>query len=181
MNLPNLITLARLFVVPVTVWLVIEDRFLAAFWVFIGAGISDAVDGFLARQMNARTTLGAFMDPLADKALLVSVYVALGYTGYLPDWLVILVVFRDVMIIGGVILMVILTGKVEMQPIMISKINTTLQIVLAGLVLGDIAFGLSLGTVQLVLVYTVAVTTLLSGAAYVLQLGRRAPDLEDAG
>jgi cardiolipin synthase len=178
-NLPNLITLARIFAVPLTVWLVMEDRLITAFWVFIGAGISDAVDGFLARQMNARTTLGAYMDPLADKALLVSVYVALGYAGYLPDWLVILVVFRDVMIVGGVVLVATLNGHVEMRPLMVSKINTTLQIILAALALGNIGFALGLNVVQTLIVYAVAATTLVSGFAYVLRLARQAPGFED--
>ena len=179
MNLPNLITLARLFAVPVVVWLIMEDRLITAFWVFIGAGISDAVDGFLARQLNARTTLGAYMDPLADKALLVSVYVALGYAGYLPDWLVILVVFRDVMIVGGAVLVAILNGHVEMRPLMVSKVNTTLQIILAALALGNFGFGLGQEVVQNLFVYAVSATTLVSGVAYVLRLVRQAPGFED--
>jgi cardiolipin synthase len=178
-NLPNLISLARLFAVPLAVWLIIEDRLISSFWVFIGAGISDAVDGFLARHLDARTTLGSYLDPLADKALLVSVYVALGYTGDLPDWLVILVVFRDVMIVGGAILVSILTGHVEMRPLMISKVNTMLQIILAGFALGNIGYDLSLQVVQTVLIYTVAATTMLSGVAYVFRLGRQAPGIED--
>jgi cardiolipin synthase len=129
--------------------------------------------------MNARTTLGAYMDPLADKALLVSVYVALGYAGYLPDWLVILVVFRDVMIVGGVVLVATLNGHVEMRPLMVSKINTTLQIVLAALALGNIGFALGLNVVQTLIVYAVAATTLVSGFAYVLRLARQAPGFED--
>ena len=179
MNLPNLISLARLFAVPVVVWLIMEDRLIAAFWVFIGAGISDAVDGFLARQLNARTTLGAYMDPLADKALLVSVYVALGYAGYLPDWLVILVVFRDVMIVGGAVLVAILNGHVEMRPLMVSKVNTTLQIILAALALGNFGFGLGQEVVQNLFVYAVSATPLVSGVAYVIRLVRQAPGFED--
>lgn len=180
MNLPNLITLARLFAVPLAVWLIIEDHLITAFWVFIGAGISDGVDGFLARYLDARTTLGAYMDPLADKALLVSVYVALGYAGYLPDWLVILVVFRDVMIVGGALMVTFLNGHVEMRPLMVSKVNTTMQIILAALVLGNLGYPLGLEMIQTVVVYAVAATTLVSGAAYVVRLVRQAPGFEES-
>ncbi len=180
MNLPNLISLARLIAVPLAVWLILDNRPIMAFWVFIAAGISDAVDGFLARQLNARTTLGSFLDPLADKALLVSVYVTLGYVGHLPDWLVILVVFRDVLIVGGVVLVYILTGKAEMRPLMISKINTTFQILLATFVLIHIGYGLNLLGPQQIGIYAVAATTILSGAAYIRGLIRQAPVIEES-
>jgi len=178
-SLPNIITLVRLLAVPLVVWLILQDRSVVAFWVFIGAGLSDAIDGFLARQLDLRTTLGTYLDPLADKALLVSVYVALGLTTYLPDWLVILVVFRDVMIIGGVVLVALITGLLEMRPLWISKVNTTMQIVLAGFALGNGAYGLDMDVTQMLLVFVVAGTTVLSGAAYVRQLVRRAPALEE--
>ena len=179
MNLPNFITLARLIAVPITVWLILQNELALAFWIFVGAGISDAVDGFLARYLNARTTLGSYLDPLADKILLVSVYVALGYTGHLADWLVILVVFRDVMIVGGVLLVTLLSGEVEMRPLFVSKLNTTMQIVLAALVLAHFGYAFDLPTVQAVLSVVVAGTTVLSGAAYMRQLVRRTPIIED--
>lgn len=179
MNFPNLISLARLLAVPVTVWLLLDGRFAIAFWVFVGAGVSDAVDGYLARALNSRSALGAYLDPLADKALLVSIYVALGYTGHLPDWLVILVVFRDVMIVGGVVLMGLLNGNVAMKPLFVSKVNTVMQIVLAASVLALAGYGLVLDGLLVALMLLVAATTVLSGACYIVQMVRRPPGLEE--
>ena len=101
MNLPNLITLARLLAVPLVVFLILQGLMTAAFWMFFAAGISDAVDGYLAKRMDAVTELGTYLDPIADKTLLVAVYVTLGIAGHVPTWLVILVVSRDLLIIGG--------------------------------------------------------------------------------
>ena len=88
LNLPNLITLGRLLSVPLAVWLIIEARYGVAFWIFVAAGISDALDGYIAKRFDRRTRLGALLDPIADKALLVGVYVTLGIAGQLPHWLV---------------------------------------------------------------------------------------------
>ena len=107
---------------------------------FIAAGVSDAIDGFIAKNFNVRTTLGGYLDPLADKALLTSVYVTLGYEDHIEDWLVILIVFRDVLIIGGAILYQTLTQALTMQPLWISKINTVAQIMLAALLLGLLGY-----------------------------------------
>lgn len=166
LNLPNLLTLGRLLSVPVTVWLISDGRMLAAFWLFVAAGVSDALDGLLARLFNARTLLGTYLDPLADKALLVSIYVALGWQGELESWLVIMVVFRDVFIIGGVLLMYVVTDRAADRPIFISKVNTAMQLVLASVVLAHLGFGLGLSLVIALLTYLVALTTLASGIAY---------------
>src|SRR5690349_2831535 len=101
LNLPNLITMARILCVPLIVWTITAGHMLPAFLLFLLAGISDAVDGFLAKRFNMATELGAVLDPLADKALIVSIYVALGFTETLPRWIVILVVSRDILIVGG--------------------------------------------------------------------------------
>lgn len=165
-RLPNLISLARLFAVPVVVWLIASGQMAVAFWVFIAAGISDAVDGFIAKRFDAASTFGRYIDPLADKALLVSCFVALGIEGQITTWLVILVVFRDVLIIGGAILALPLGRPVIIQPLFISKLNTTLQIVLVALVLAEIGVGMRDGQLLLVMQYIVAVTTLASGIGY---------------
>ncbi|MCP5368737.1 MAG: CDP-alcohol phosphatidyltransferase family protein [Hyphomicrobiales bacterium] len=178
-NVPNLITLARILSVPVAVWLVLTGHMLAAFWVFVAAGISDAMDGFIAKRFNAVTELGAYLDPLADKALLVSVYVTLGQQEYLATWLVILVVFRDVLIVAGALLFETLTHSLTMQPLMISKVNTAAQIVLAALVLGFNGFGIDDRMAVQVMVPVVAVTTLASGAAYVIKWSRQWALMED--
>lgn len=172
--LPNLISLARLLAVPVAVWLILTDRFHSSFWLFVGAGISDAFDGFLARRFNLRSLIGAYLDPLADKALLASVYVALGYAGQMPLWLVILVVFRDVLIIGGAVLYQLLTQRLTMEPLFVSKLNTGVQIALAALVLAQLAFHFDSYGADVMLVYAAAVTTAVSGGAYIAIWGRRA-------
>ena len=166
-SLSNIITLLRLRCAPLVIWLVLEDHLVAAFWVFILAGISDGVDGFIAKTFDLRSLLGAYIDPLADKALLVSIYVSLGLKGYIPDWLVILVVFRDAVIVGGLILEHMLRDHVVMKPLLISKANTLLQITLAGFVLAKLGGYIDAGVWLSVLIYMVAATTLASGALYV--------------
>lgn len=135
MNLPNLITIFRILMVPLTVWLIISHAFMLAFVVFVIAGLSDGVDGYLARRFDWKTELGAYLDPLADKALLVSIFVALGILSTIPAWLVILVVTRDVLIVGAVILSWLLAKPMAMQPLLVSKVNTVAQIGFAGIAL----------------------------------------------
>ena len=103
MSIPNIITLGRIILVPVIVWAIVSSQMEIAFAIFVIAGVSDAVDGFLAKRFNMASELGALLDPLADKALLVSIFVALGIWGAVPRWLVILVVSRDIMIVTAVI------------------------------------------------------------------------------
>jgi cardiolipin synthase len=167
-TVPNVITLLRLCAVPVAVWLVLRGQFLAAFWLFAAAGVSDAVDGWLARRMGP-TRLGAVIDPLADKALLVSMYVTLAVVGVLPDWLAILVVFRDVVIVGGVLMLSYMGQAVAIRPLPVSKLNTLLQLVLVAAVLLMAGLGLDWPVVRGVLVWAVAASTVLSLAAYVRQ------------
>lgn len=171
-TLPNLITFARLCAVPAAVWLMLNHRLDQAFLVFVGAGLSDAVDGWLARVRNARSTLGALLDPVADKALLVSVYVTLAAINVLPDWLAILVVFRDLLIVGGVILLWVLGVPARIRPLMISKANTAAQIALAALALLLKGFDLSAPMLLDATIWLVAFTTFASGVAYVLQAAR---------
>ena len=172
MNLPNIITLGRLLSVPLAIWLILSGEYWAAFWTFVFAGVSDAVDGFIAKRFDMRTQIGALLDPVADKALLVSVYVTLGVSGRLPTWLVILVVFRDVMIIGGFVLVQLLVQKIRWEPLIISKINTALQIVLAAFTLARLGFGAEDHGAVMLLVLAVATTTILSGAAYLVRWAR---------
>lgn len=166
-TLPNLITLARLFAVPLAVWLILQREMDLAFWLFVAAGISDAVDGFIAKRFDARSQVGAVLDPVADKALLVSVYVTLGATGFLPSWLVILVVFRDVLIVGGVLTLYVLGQEPAIRPLFVSKANTAMQILLAAAVLLNAAYGVPAAGVVAALLWITAATTFASGAAYV--------------
>ncbi|MCH9020890.1 MAG: CDP-alcohol phosphatidyltransferase family protein [Proteobacteria bacterium] len=178
MNLPNMISLARLFAAPVTVWLMLTGEMTVAFWLFLAASVSDAVDGFIAKRFDRETMLGGYLDPLADKALLVSVYITLGVLDHLALWLVILVVFRDILIIGGVLLLWLLARSFTIQPLMISKVNTVAQIVLATVVLGDLGLDLVTDGLVQVLIYAVAATTLASGATYLVEWTRRASRVE---
>jgi cardiolipin synthase (CMP-forming) len=166
MNIPNLITILRILLVPVTIWLIISGAYGWAFAAFILAGVSDGIDGFIAKQYNMRTELGSYLDPLADKLLLVSIYLSLGFLQLAPAWLVILVASRDVLIVGAVLLSWVLDKPVKMRPLMVSKVNTTMQIVLAGSVL--LLLGLDMKADQLLLAggLLVAALTLASGALY---------------
>jgi cardiolipin synthase len=168
MTIPNLISISRLFLVPLTIWLISTDKTVWAFIVFVVAGITDAVDGFLARQFNMGSQLGTYLDPLADKALLVSIYVTFAVLAEIPVWLPILVVSRDVLIVGGVLLAWMLGAPVAMQPRRISKLNTLAQITLAALVLGDLAFPGDFSKVREVMVYVVGALTLASAIVYAL-------------
>ncbi|HTQ33120.1 MAG TPA: CDP-alcohol phosphatidyltransferase family protein [Stellaceae bacterium] len=180
LNIPNLITLTRLMSVPLMIWLIAGDRFGVAFCVFIAAGISDALDGFIAKRFDCRTKLGALLDPVADKALLSSVYVALGVAELLPNWLVILVVFRDVTIIGGFVLLQTIAAPSRYDPLYISKINTLAQIALVGYVLGRLGVGFADGFLTDVLVVITAVTTVLSGLSYLVRWARILSGAEQA-
>jgi cardiolipin synthase (CMP-forming) len=172
LNIPNLLTLMRLMSVPLMIWLIVSQRFGTAFCVFVAAGVSDALDGFIAKRFDCRTRLGALLDPVADKALLSSVYVALGIAGWLPNWLVILVVFRDVTIIGGFVLLQTIAAPRKYDPLYISKLNTLLQIALVGYVLGRLGMGFPDGVLTDVLVGLTAVTTVLSGLSYLIRWAR---------
>lgn len=172
-HLPNLLCLARLAAVPVVVWAVIQRDFALALWLFIAAGISDALDGFIAKRFAAESVFGAFLDPVADKVLLVGVYIALVTRDMLPLWLVILVVFRDILIVGGALVVEVVTQRLAMEPLPISKVNTAAQIALAALVLAAAAFAIPADFVVHVVTWVVAATTVASGIAYVVRWTRR--------
>jgi len=168
-NLPNLVTTGRILLVPIVVWAIISGQMLIAFWLFVVAAFSDAVDGFLAKRLGATSEFGAYLDPLADKALIVSIYVALGISGALPRWLVILVVSRDIMIVGAVMLSWLMGNPVTVKPLLVSKLNTVAQIVLACLVLAALAFSWKVDALLLLTMALVAVLTLLSVGFYLAE------------
>jgi cardiolipin synthase len=141
LNIPNLVTLVRILLVPIVVWAITSGEMRIAFLLFVGAGVSDAIDGFVAKRFHMTSELGAYLDPLADKALIVSIYVSLGIAGKLPLFLVILVVSRDIMIIGAFMLAWLVGKPMAARPLMVSKINTVAQILLAALVLAEQGFG----------------------------------------
>lgn len=169
LSIPNLITLGRILLVPIVVWAIASGAMLAAFVLFLAAGVSDGVDGLLAKRFHMTTELGAYLDPLADKALIVSIYLTLGINHELPRWLVILVVSRDILIIGGVMLSWLMGLPLKMRPLIVSKLNTVAQIAFACVVLGSLGFDIQVETLKLVLMGVVAALTLLSIAAYLAE------------
>jgi cardiolipin synthase (CMP-forming) len=166
MTIPNFITIGRLVLVPLVVTMMAQGRWMTAFLLFVVAGISDAVDGFLAKRFDMASELGAYLDPLADKALIVSIYVTLAVLNVIPVWIVILVVSRDIMIVSAVILSWLMDKPVEIAPIVISKLNTAAQISFAALVLGARAFQFDTASGQDVAEMVVALLTLGSMGAY---------------
>jgi cardiolipin synthase len=169
-SIPNLITLGRILLVPVVVWAIATPGAMwIAFVLFVAAGVSDAVDGYLAKRFHMTTELGSYLDPLADKALIVSIYLTLGINGLIPRWLVILVVSRDILIVGGIMLSWLVGSPLKIKPLLVSKLNTVAQIVFACVVLGSLGFKIAADTLTFVLMGLVAVLTLLSVAAYVAE------------
>ena len=178
MTIPNLVTLARLFSVPLVIWLLTANQVAAAFWVFVAAGLSDAVDGFIAKRFGQSSRLGGYLDPVADKALLVSVYVALAIQGLIPNWITILVVSRDLLIVGGLVLSMAISLTISMRPFLISKVNTAVQIGGAALALAHSGYELELGSYQELVYYAIAATTIASGVVYVIHWIRIAASVE---
>ncbi len=167
--IPNLITLGRILLVPVVVWAIASGTMWIAFLLFLAAGVSDAVDGFLAKRFGMTTVLGAYLDPLADKALIVSIYLTLGINGFIPRWLVILVVSRDILIVGGIMLSWVVGSPLKIRPLLVSKLNTVAQILFACIVLGSLGYEIQVDTLKTVLMGLVAALTLLSVAAYLAE------------
>jgi cardiolipin synthase len=161
--------LARILLVPVVVWTIAANEIFIAFLLFLIAAISDAVDGFLAKRFGMATEIGAYLDPLADKVMIVSIYATLGVVGVIPLWIVILVVSRDVMIVGGVMLSWLVGRPVAIKPHIVSKLNTAAQIAFACLVLAARGFQFDAEPVLTVVMVVVAVLTLLSVALYLVE------------
>ncbi|MBI5114245.1 CDP-alcohol phosphatidyltransferase family protein [Rhodoplanes serenus] len=166
MNLPNVVTIARILLVPVLVWAIAANEMRLAFLLFLAAGLSDAIDGFLAKRFGMTTEFGAHLDPLADKALIIAIFVGLGMVGAIPLWLVILVVSRDVLIVAAVMFTLLLGRPIKVRPLWVSKLNTVVQIVFASVVLAALGFGFDAQPVQAVLMYLVAALTLVSIGFY---------------
>lgn len=167
MTVPNFISLGRLLVVPVIIWLILASHMQAAFYVFIAAGLSDILDGLLARAFREQSIIGSYLDPIADKVLLMGVFVTLGTQWLLPLWLIIMILFRDLLILGGVLLLILFEKNLRLKPSMISKINTLIQILLITYVLTEQAFNLGFPLIHNLLIMITSLTTTLSGAGYV--------------
>jgi len=165
-NLPNAITVSRIALVPVLILLLKSQDYVPALIVFLIAGISDALDGYIAKRYNLVTGLGAILDPLADKILLVSAYIMLSFLGHVPFWLVLSVAFRDLLIIGGYLVYISLVGAVQMRPSYLSKLNTVMQILLIVAILVQQAASSFFPVLTNGLIIAVLITTVASGAHY---------------
>lgn len=173
-DIPNLLTVLRFLLVPPVVMLLLNERFGLALILFGFAGFTDGLDGYLAKRNNWTSRLGALMDPLADKLLLVSCFVTLGWLGWIPVWLVVLVVLRDLVIVGGAIVFNMRVERLEARPSMVSKLNTVAQILLVLAVIFSQGMYVLPALWLDILIYSVLATTLWSGFDYVWTWGRRA-------
>lgn len=179
-TVPNFITIFRFLLVPAVIWALVSGNVEWALICFVVAGVSDAVDGFIARHFDQRSELGAYLDPMADKILLVSVFLMLGYMGELPLWLVIAAVSRDALIVAAVLLSTIMGRPVAMKPLFVSKANTAVQIGLAIVVLAELAFAAVFGPLRWMLVIASGLLTVASAAAYLVQWMRHMGHDEEA-
>lgn len=167
MTIANLITLLRIVLVPVIIWALLSDQMLMAFLMFLLAGVSDAVDGTVARYFDQQTELGTVLDPIADKLMLVSVFIILAMLEHIPLWLVILIVSRDLLIILGVTLAFLLSFEFTIKPLRVSKATTLLQILLAAWILSSLAFEFDFNGIKSALEWTTGLLTGLSAVAYI--------------
>jgi len=171
-QIPNLVTLFRFLLIVPILGLIQDGQHAVALGLFVLAGLSDGVDGWLARHHGWRTRLGAFLDPLADKALMTSVVLMLGWHRQLPWWLVTVIIGRDLVILAGATAFYLLTRHLEMQPTRLSKLNTVMQILLVAAVLWH--YGIAPLTWLGWLMWTTLFTTLASGIDYVLRWSLKA-------
>ncbi len=160
--------------VPPVVWLLLQGRYEIALWLFFIAGVTDAVDGFLAKTFNWESQLGGILDPLADKLLLVSSMVSLGMLGLLPVWLIVLVLLRDVVIVSGAVAYHFRVAKFEAEPSLVSKTNTLAQILLVLSAIGSQVIDFQFDMTIKILIAVVVLTIVISGVDYVVTWGRRA-------
>ena len=173
-HIPNMICIFRILLVGPVVWLLWHGDFVATLWLFLIAGFSDGLDGFLARRFGWRSRLGEILDPLADKFLMISMFITLTLVGLIPLWLAALVVGRDLVIVTGGVVYNWLFGAVQPQPTDVSKLNTLLQLVFVLVVVSGAAYGWPGEYWVIVLGASVMVTTIISGVDYVWQWSRKA-------
>ncbi len=173
-DIPNLITVGRILLVAPVAWALVAEKYKLALLLFFVAGASDAVDGFLAKRFDWTSRLGALLDPLADKFLLVTCYAVLAWNGLLPFWLLVLVLTRDLLIVGGAVAYNFRIRRLEAEPTLISKLNTLLQILLVLLVIVHQATDWGRAHWIDWLIYAVTVSVIWSGLDYVITWTRRA-------
>jgi len=166
-NIPNLLTLGRILLTPVIVYFILENHPLQALVLMAVAGITDMADGAIAKHFNMRTTVGSYLDPMADKLLLVSTIVSLFYIDEVPLFVFLAVVFRDVIIVSGAAAYEVVTRRLQMQPTFLSKITTTVQIFYVLLALLHMAYGFS-DVLMSSAMWLTFVVTVASGVQYMV-------------
>jgi cardiolipin synthase len=173
-NLPNVISLLRLAAVPVVAWLILQQRWEAACWLFLAAAVSDGIDGLLARWLNQMTQLGAALDSVADKALGVVTLVLLTQAGAIPLWVTLAILLRDSIIVLGALSYRGMAGHLEIHPTWLGKTHMFAEFALLALVLADLAQVLKLDEWLTALFATVFVIAVVSGVQYVWIWGTKA-------
>ena len=172
--LPNAICILRILLVAPLVAAIVDGRYATALVLIVIAGVSDGLDGFLAKRFDWRTRLGGLLDPAADKLLLVSTFVALAYVGAMPRGVVAIVVGRDIVIVAGAICYQLFIAPLQAEPAAISKLNTACQLAFGVFTLTFAAYGWPSPSALLPLGAAVVFTSLVSGLSYVLRWGTRA-------
>jgi len=166
MNIPNTLTIIRILSIPVFVICLLYDRLVMALLIFIGAGITDGLDGLIARVFRQRTTIGTYLDPIADKLLLTTAFIVLAILGNIPSWLTVIVIARDVIIALGVLLLFLISHRIEIKPVMIGKTSTFFQIVLIAWAL-LVPYSPFLKSLFPHLIWLTAALTCMSGLQYI--------------
>jgi cardiolipin synthase len=165
MTIPNLLTIARIFLTPLLAWLLLRECMRSAFLVFLLAGLTDALDGLLARFLDQRSRLGSYIDPLADKLLLVTSFLLLWKLGEIPFWLLVITVGRDIMILCGFLVLLSCGVRIEIKPLVSSKLTTLFELGTVFTLLGRSILELS-GWIYSALFVTTAGFSILSGGQY---------------
>lgn len=165
MNVPNFFTILRILSIPFFVIALIYDRLFIALLIFIGAGITDGLDGLIARVYNQRTSMGAYLDPIADKLLLTTSFIVLAVLGIIPSWLTVIVIARDVIILLGILILILTFHRVEIKPIFVGKASTVAQIVTIAWALVT-PFSVVMKAIFPAIIWVTALLTGLSGFQY---------------
>ncbi len=173
-DIPNMLTIIRLFLVIPLVILLLMEEYAIALTIFVIAGLSDGLDGLLAKRFGWTSRFGSIADPLADKLLMISSYFVLCWQTELPWWLFVAILLRDLVIVGGALSYNHLFGLEEVKPTYLSKVNTFMQILLVLIVIYDLATSTVPEAFRLSLVYLVLATTIASGVQYSSKWGRKA-------
>ena len=174
-QIPNILTLARLILIAPFLVFLSHQQYVYAFYIFLLAGFTDGLDGWLARCFHWQSSFGSFVDPMADKLLIASSFISLAYIGSLPWWLVVLVFLRDMTISIGVLAWYwLIQYKPDFKPTYLSKINTVLQLALVVICLFELAFATIAPAWITVLIVLTAITTTGSYIDYAWTWGKKA-------